>query len=1372
MQYAKFLKENKKIIIAVIKLIASIIAVMCVARTFYGNGLDSYYTEKIYDYQNDLTNKESSVIDLSEPVLQEFLSKGQSLTSIRIYISDLQNTDTNLNVVLMNSSKIEIADSSVHTSELSADQWNTIEMNISGLDRGSTYIIKICTENGDTGVISGTAENTDDGNYLTSCRVNDSEISGCLAVGIHQVCRYITLPYALWMGIDALLLFAFLFCILYTIFNIETCVAAAKQYKCKECWLYAIVFSVSVLMIFNPMDSVKTEIQKFSRVIGSGVLSGYDVSNVIGNFNNWFLAFALLMVAMLLFFSFIKNQKYTLARVATSERVNYSGKLTYTEREQEAWSFLDKFMILAFVNLVLRAITFFADESTGDDVFYYSSYIISIVIVFTLVYIIGKLSRWIDFSSCFSVFVAALAVGYPAAVMVKAEWADGRLLLGIQVILLLLALILLVAFTRKDFEIPHRQTILCAVVITASSLPLLLSLCIEFINVLAGQGIYFITIRQCYALLTLAVMVVCLVLIKVLVNRKKLPDENKIAFPLLVFGVSALSVQVQLTGTYTADIVEGANSSILISDFLNFGDIPLVSHYGGHMMTEVWEGVLYGLVNQDYIGAAFSPYSSYITPVIAVLFYFLAKKICGEKEALLITLFFPFYSSVSYYGQGILIILAVVAFIKKNSYARALLIWLACIWCSLYRLDMGYAFDIACLVVLVCYIVVEKKWKAIKPLLTTLAACGIVGLTAWVLLCMRADVNPISRLLEFLELSASNQNWAYNNIGNSTYTMYFWCYILMPLLVEGSLLYVIFSKRFKNKAGMVWYILIVLGVSYFVNFSRGLVRHSLVETSLTYTLWTASLYLAVFASAQFKQKSFLPIFTILILMTQLFESDANFSSVSLADTAGTKITLNLYELDSCQIDRIEKEDSENKYKSYWALAKADGEAVQRVVIDETLVEHLKPLEYLTDILLKDDETYVDFINHTLSYSYLQKENPVYVSQSPLQLSGEYTQEQFISEISHNKDSNPIIVMPYDNEECRHSLSLDGIANVVRYYKVAEYIYQNYVPLCHYGEYAVWCLSDRYDEMIESLGSEEVEYIDVLKDGIQTFNAFNMDIKADETGILLSYTGIDPYLDNFNDYLEITEFVGASVRIVIEYESDTDGAMQLFYTEDSDENFSEGKSISVALSSEGGTVEFTVPITEYTRIRLDIPEQSQVKLTSVKLCSPIELIDYGYDRFVSADNGAYYVDSSKSLHVYSLDQLAKIWGELDTEEAASNEVAATVDKQGDQYFIQNVSQIDKENGNYLLINAAYYGKDAVGYTKEDDESVTATVCLGVTENGTFIEKYRYTMTVEEGTHQYLIRISCDYFWYADEIDTVVLDCDETLANISMSVLCGD
>ena len=130
----------------------------------------------------------------------------------------------------------------------------------------------------------------------------------------------------------------------------------------------------------------------------------------------------------------------------------------------------------------------------------------------------------------------------------------------------------------------------------------------------------------------------------------------------------------QVENLVYADIFETANSGVLISDFLRFGKIPVVEHYGGHMLSSVIGGILYGIVNQDYSGAAYTMY--YLAaPIVAFLFYKFMQAHTSRETALLTTLFFPYDLLWSYFGMAAAAVLLLVYYLKGPNWKRALVLW-------------------------------------------------------------------------------------------------------------------------------------------------------------------------------------------------------------------------------------------------------------------------------------------------------------------------------------------------------------------------------------------------------------------------------------------------------------------------------------------------------------------------------------------------------------------------------------------------------------------------------------------------------------------------------------------------------------------------
>lgn len=1344
-----------------IKLLVCVLLTLCAAKGFLSGWPDNYVQEKIYDYQNDFSDSSSLSQDAGSEITQSFVSKVDRLSYVKVYIESIASNDLVLLAEIQDSEGKVLAETSARAEDLNAGSWNSISLDTDKMKRGEEYALHLYTKDHASGIVVTLDTDLSDLHNLTVCTVDGADAGARLAVGIHQIYQYFSAAGILYLIFSLGICLAFLGLLYTAVFRVEKEMAVFRQKGAKTGFLYGVFMTVNFVLLFNPVDPANTELKKFFRQIGNGVAHNYNVSRVTMNFIYWIVLAAVVMTLATGFIILAKTEKN-------------SGE------QGKAWKFLDDFMVVGVVHLVFRCITFFEEESQTDTVFYYSSALILLVTGSALAYIMFGMDKKISFR-CYQICqITAFAAGFPAAALLNSGWESGRFLLGIQMLLfavlgvVILFVPVLPQKTKYTGKPEHRPAMFAAGV-TAAFFPLALSVYLELVNVLAGRGKVVVGLKKWY-LVSVLLMAAAGVALALVIRAAKLRgfDEKRAAYPFIIIGVAALSGQLGLSTIYSADVIESANAGNLISDFLNFGKLPLIEHYGGHMLKAVPEGIWYGIVNGDFTGAAFSPYSGMLVPVLAVLFYFLVSRVWNRDAAFWTALLFPFYSSFELFGQGVYIILAVLAFTKKNSYFRASLIWLACLWCTLRRLDLGFAFDLAGAGALAAYILYEKKWKAIKPLAVTLAVYVAALGVLWCGLCVWKSVDPVSRLHEFVTISASNLNWAYDNIGDPGLAMYSWCYLILPFFMAVSYVYVLVSKSFRKKAGNTgWLILLMLGASYFANLPRGLVRHSLAEGGTIFTIWTAYLYVAVLACFFLGRKYFLPVFAGFLLLNALFLNNTNYSELSFSDGAGSRVS-DL--MDTWSVSKLDREDAESPEaaKTYWAELRESGEKVERVQAAKEKRLKTEPLKRLTDLLLDEDETYVDFMNRTFSYSLLQKENPVYVSQSPMQLSGVYSQECFIREIEENSEKHPIVLMPYNAETY---WTMDGIANVYRNYKVAEYIYQNYVPLCHDDIYAVWCLPDRYDDMKEKVEAsvKEKKSVDIAGFALdeEQYTTENMTVKNDGNKVTLKAAGADAFLDGLQNMIDFSDYTGGGAALTLTYISDTEGTVELYYTKEKGEDYSAAQSVSTEISKDGGTINLTVPVTENSRYRLTIPENSCVTITSVSVGGAIELIDYGYDCIYSKETAdGIYLRPGISEHFYYLDDLTQVWGEKDAEKASENPVVSDVVKEGEFYHISEIGTLDKTSGNYLKLKASYMGKDEEGYTEADDEKVNITVFMGSMVNGTFKEKCRYQLTMEEGTHTCLIRCSSDYCWYSDTVDTIKLYADDTLTDVEMEILQGD
>lgn len=1315
----------------VVKTILSVLLLFVILNSVFLNGLSPYKRYQDFHFQNDFSSQDS--VSVSETsVSQTFTAGGNLLDNLSVYLS--RETAQNIHVALLDETGKVLQEVEFQTSEYSPNAWNTIGLSCDGLKRGRTYTLSLT---GSDGLSSLMINPEDSSGILESCYGPSGTITGALVIGLQFTETYFTAGSISELLVKVGFLLILWAALSYTIFNIEILLKEFRSAEKKAGLPYAVFFSAILAMEFQPMNSDRNQMTEFSRVIGIGMMEGVDVSKRISNFNRWFLLFGVSFIGFYLLF----NSLHRKSKSKEAEKVQ---------------CFLDHFIILADCGLLIKCINYFDKTAEATSIFSLSEYVMLMVVGMGAAYMVFHLDRHISAEGFGQLCFIGAALSYPLMVLLAREWEEGRVLLGVMAVLAAAILLLIRIGGAARFNVLAGNAGWTTGAMVLSFAPLLTSFYIESVHVLNQWEVFVSHPAKHYTAVCLLGILICALAVALACKKKiQLPHWKSIGFPVFIFGIACLSCQIPITSTYSPDIFEGANSGILISDFLNFGAIPNVEHYGGHMMTEVWEGILYGIVNRDFSGAFVSPYATLLNPFLCVLFYYLVKWIWNADMAFFVVVLFPFYDYWKYYGLGMLVCLAAMAYIRKPSYLRAALVWGAFIWCALYRLDLGFAYGFALVVALTIYCVATRNKEMIRQLVVTLMGWGAVGGCLWCGLCLAKQINPITRLREFLMVNLSNQNWALAGIGDTSITAFGWSYVIIPFLVIIALIYVTFSSRLRERIGKEkWILLMMLGWSYFGNFSRGLVRHSLAERTTEIVIWCGYLFLAlVLRYYKENPKWFVPSLLVLILCNTLLLNSGNYNRSTILDDAAT-VPATIVE--SWRPGRF---DSEND-STYWEQVKDKREVIQRVQLQEDLQQYADKFE-LVDTLLEEDETFADFINKTLLYCIFDRRCPTYISQSPLQLSGEFMQEEFIEEIK----GTPLILMPTEVDE-RFSLELDGVANSYRYYKVAEYVYQNYQPLYQYGtDYSVWCLPEKYAEYKDKLDKLFVstEYIRSIT---KAENLVLMDLSlSEENGsLVVTCQNTDPQIQELQNLVDLSPFIGGQMGLKVTYETNVPGIMQVFYTTEAGEDYTEEKSIMVEIS-DTGVATFEIPVMENTRIRLDFPNRARVKVSSFVACT---------GKFISCEYGgtgqAQY-PAEKADHNYMLAQLPRIWAEEDTQNSIENSVQQQLERRNN-VFLFDPDAVNRENGNYLKISATYTGNDTDGLYQADDESIDGTIVFGRYADDRFEPLYRYTLQFEEGHHDYMIRCSTDYFWYLGEVNAVQIQTGEPLSDVSLCLLDGD
>lgn len=1340
-------KDEKKMkIIWAVKILSCFLILVWIFNNLFLNGLKPYLDDRDYFYQNDAGEMIPGA-DITS-IEQQFIASGNILSNITFYLKETEEKEVFIEIV--DSNQKTVSEKCINLKDYVSDSWNRIAIDCDGLKREGAYTLHI-SGNGLSNHFLFTSNVYPE--CFKECSVNGNIAGYVPAMGLQFTYQYMLLGYGFELAVRTLFAAIIAAALCYAVIFFEKVLECFRGGEKKKGFWYALYFSVHTVLLFNPLDKIRNEVTDFGKVIGQGIKEGVDVTRRISNFNQWFLCFAVLFFLFLILANYFKSR----------ERSGESRK---------AVALLDNIIIIADMILGLRCIIFFQEEEQTASIFYYSDFFLMLTIFLVFSYILFGMEHRISLIRFEGLLLCGWMLSLPVSIAVTQEWVLGRVFMGIQV-LVSIVIVFVVQLTRVDWS---KNWIACGIDTCAaflSLIPLGTSFYIEFVAILNQHGIFWVHLRRNY-FYAIAIGIVFTFLMAFVCLKRKINVSRwkSFAYPAVIFGFSCLWQQIPISSTYKVDILETANFSVLISDFLNYGDIPIVQHYGGHMMTGVWEGILYALFNHDFVGASFSPYSGYVAAVIAVAFYLLVKRVWDEDAALFTVLFFPFYDPVSYWGLGILTALAAMAYVRKNTYFRAAVFWFVFIWCTLYRLDLGFAFGAAGLIGLGIYVAVSKNRRAFRQLAVTLMGWLLAGLLLWFGICLVQGLDPVKRLMEFLLISLSNQNWAFTRIGDHTVTKFAVVYLFIPFIMIIMVLYMILCKRIKEHMGTdCWIAILIIGISYFINFSRGLVRHSLAENALEVCIWSSLLFIPLFiTSIKGNRKLFLPAFTACVFCYTFLMTGNNFADRSIADAATGRIGSYT---ETWMLSRFAEEEAPEGERpiTYWARVRENREVIGRVEWDGELKKIIQDYQTLIDALLEEDETFVDCTSRTSIYPLLNRRNPVYASQSPLQLSGQYTQEQFIDEI----ENVPIALMPYDWGSDRTAEELDGVPNIYRHYKVFEYIYQNFLPLCTYeSAYTIWCRSERYEEMRNKVDELILSGTDIkeqlaLSGNIQ-YQSVDRIVNSDGS-INLNVTGTDPMVSELQNLIDLSPYVDKNLTIAVDYESDVLEELQVFYTTEEGESYTEDKISSVRMKGETGRVYFKVPVTAYTRLRFDIPEGAQFKITAFRIgaCNC---------RLVERERGGIYTEDPENplylstAHNYNLNQLPMIWAEKDKEKSVENSIITSLAYQDGVYcYALQPSEYGKD-GNYLKVSMEYAGEDRSGYAEGDDESFGVSMKVGKMVNGQLETKYTYTFTVKEGRHDYMFRISNNYHWYLGETNAVMLESDRQLLNVNMEILEGD
>lgn len=753
---------------------------------------------------------------------------------------------------------------------------------------------------------------------------------------------------------------------------------------------------------------------------------------------------------------------------------------------------------------------------------------------------------------------------------------------------------------KKSYSTQHASQVTYMAGMPLLVSPIIQSVLLEISNVLnkrfdiviAYPGWMYTLVFICSVILAFSL---CLGRSLVTINIQKRNIINYIYFPVTLSIFSFIIAQPLKVIGVGNEYFEMANHGLSVDHLFRYGSIPIVETFDAHMLSQQIYAYVYSFFNGYEPWAAFL-YNSYYFVIYILFVYYLLGLLMPKPYAFLFILTFPLLAGLfnEYVFSGIMILGICNYFRLENYKKRSYLFWLFLVVLCLYKLDIGVAAVAAGVITVVFILILHNRVKELWKFVLTGIASGIMAVLVFVLLCIIKGISPQKRLLELLSLIHSNQNWAYSIVGDPEAVAYIVSYFILPLLLI-SLLIIAVVRYWKNKKSILmlqtsdWNIFIVafyFSIFYFFNLSRGIVRHSLAEGTLMFTMSTFALaFLALmifFVKKKFRFKVFLGAVIITFLITNInLNTLGGFSSVLMKSASAS-----------------------NYLNQYTEIKKFNGTRVEGELPDDA-----KRLKEILDTTLEKNETYFDFASVNYFYALVGRKNPVYANQSPLLINGDSSQEFALQGL---KEIRPrYVLMPINGKDWS---TIDGVAVDYKYYKISEYINMYYSPLIRLGQFDIYCLTDERQDIIMKLQRrgliEEDLYSQKLNDiDLKALQSQQVEISQTLRGLVLKSDGIDPQVSGFLNNNELTKFSEKDkpTRVNISYESSAQGMVQVFFTLTKSEDFSEVQSQTFEVSQgQSGNLVLKTPSVP-AKIRIDTNVQS-ITLTNLRVSQGLQIID--------------------------------------------------------------------------------------------------------------------------------------------------------------------
>lgn len=576
-------------------------------------------------------------------------------------------------------------------------------------------------------------------------------------------------------------------------------------------------------------------------------------------------------------------------------------------------------------------------------------------------------------------------------------------------VLMVLILLLSIHRIQKSFN---------GIAVALTALPVLLFLTVEMTLILNQSGFYSL---DYWLTGSLFLVILCLIVILLKVNRKEISTiiYNWQA-PLVILG-TAIFVAYTPIYLYDNSLFELANNMnpLMMSEVHH--STYFVDYISSHLISDFIWMKLYTLFNgyQNEMAPLVYYGFSWICYTITI-FYFLKEYFKQHFGIVLFMLFTPylFFYFPHSYAFALIPVVYLHRYVstKENRY-----LWWFGITSTLtvfWRLDLGVATVGTSLILFGLLFLLEKNTR--KTLLKI--GVSLAFFYGALFVVYYSFCNDLIK--EALHYFGGSQGHGVSELTREYSNLFYLDFFILPLIIGFCALFLLIQYKSFKEERFYWPILFFIGF-YFLNFQRGLVRHSFMEMNETYISSFAWIILGFLFYELFRKKLSIGLFGIVMI-------------------GGFFLSIHTVEQSVSIVDR-EKEFSINH------LPAITGKKIDRSPENYDFGKYTKPVVQYLRKNLKVDETFFDFSNSPMLYYKTEKKIPAYFSQSLQYIVDLYLQKECIENLK--KHSIPLVV--FNQTVNAFGDNIDDIPNKVRYHYIASYLIDNYNPSNDYGLFHVW-----------------------------------------------------------------------------------------------------------------------------------------------------------------------------------------------------------------------------------------------------------------------------------------------------------------------------